>query len=353
MAMDFIDSCAHSGSGGSQIPISRKWTSYASANYSTVQARTSGTSIALQGGIGKTLAYKAQRWFGLAAYIDNGEAIPFFMQFGSGGAVLVYTTLEVDSTMSIKVGPSNATIWNSAPLVITADMFHYYEFHVTLSGASPIVVTCDLHVDGQVWVTGATGNTGYNATNLIIQNTLMNQITVGGPSGSGQTIYLCDIYCFNSDTTDINGNPVPFTPGFLGDVDIDALIPIADHTTNWTPSAGTSHFALVDEIPPDDDTTYISSDTTGQVDDFEFQQITGFTGTILGAQLLIYAKKDAEGTRTINGLVGGVPQVNNYGTDQYLYDYYDYFIFPLDSDNGTAWTPSIYNAEHFGVGLSS
>lgn len=352
MAMDFIDSCAHSGSGGSQIPLSRKWTSYASANYSTTHVRTSGTSIALQGGIGKTLAYKNERWFGLACYISNGQSIPFFMQFGSGGAVLVYITIELDSTISIKVGPGNTSIWNSAPLVVTTDVFHYFEFHVLLGGGTPITVSCDLHVDGQTWASTITGNTGYNSSNLIIDGAYMNQITVGGASGSGQTIYLCDIYCLNSDTTDINGHTTSLDT-FLGDVDIDTILPVADNTTNWTPSSGSVHYVLVDEVPPDDDTTYISSDTPTNLDDFEFEQIVGFSGTILGAQLLVYAKKDAEGTRTIEGTVGGTAQVNNNGTEQYLYDYYDYFIFPLDSDNGTPWTVTNFNAERFGVFLSS
>lgn len=350
--MDFIDSCAHSGSGGSQIPLSRKWTSYASATYSTTQTRTSGVSIALQGGISKTLSYVNERWFGLACYISNGQAIPVFMAFGSGGAVLIYLTLELDSTISIRDGLTHSLIWNSTSLVITPDTFHYFEFHVLLGGSTPLTVSCDLHVDGQTWASSVTSNLGYNASNLIIDAAEMNQIQVSGASGSGQTIYLCDIYVVNAATTDLNGNTSTLT-GFLGDVDIDALIPIADHTVQWTPSAGSTHYMLVDEIPPDDDTTYVSSNTTNQVDDFEFQQITGFSGNLLGAQLCIYAKKDAEGSRTIEGTVGGTAQNNNNGLEQYLYDYYDYFIFPLDSDNGTPWTVTNFNAERFGVKLSS
>lgn len=354
MALDFIDSAAHSGNGVGQIPVSRKWTSFSGASYVSTPSRVAGSSIALVGSIAKTLAYKSERWMGGAYYFPNSASAGVICGFFSGGKGLAYLKIEVDRTVSIYSGDNNVVLFNSGSihLVFTSDKFHYVEFHCALSGSTPVVVTCGFKIDGQVWASGASGNTAYNTTDLFSGAATMNQITWDAPVGGSFTSFLCDVYCVNADSTDINGHSTTLNT-YLGDVSITANVAISDHTTNWTPSAGSSHFALVDEIPPDDDTTYISSSTTTQLDDFKFQQLTGFTGTLLGAQLLVYAKKDAEGSRTIEGTVGGTAQANDNGTQQYLSDYYDYYIFPLDSDNGTAWTAAVYNAEYFGVLLSA
>ena len=86
--------------------------------------------------------------------------------------------------------------------------------------------------------------------------------------------------------------------------------------------------------------------------------ITGLTGSLLGAQLCIRVKKDAEGTRAIRAQLNGTDLSNWTGVgltpieDQSLYDYYDYFLFPLDSMAGTPWTESNFNSSSFGVKVS-
>jgi len=357
MALEFIDSCAHSGTLlANQIPISRKWSSYSQSNYVVSPTRTSGGSIAVTGFIAKTLAYRSQRFFGMAYYYpssSNGNINLMLML--SGGLPMAQVRIETDLSLSIYTGGNNNRIYNSGGqhLYITADVFHYFEFGVTLGGGTPINITCALSVDGQVFTSGASGNTGFNSTDTLINAAQMNQVQVSGPQGGGSTGYVTDIYVLNADTLDVNGNKTTLNQ-FLGDVAINALIPVSDVTIQWAlqPSSNPNSYSLLHEIPPDDDTTYILTNTIGNKDTFLFQPLVGFSGTLLGAQLLIYAKKDAEGKRAIHGLVGGFTQSNNYGTDQYLYDYYDYFIFPLDTDNGVAWTPAIFNAENFGVLLS-
>jgi hypothetical protein len=354
LALDFIDSCAHSGTGSNQIPITRKWTSSGQASYTNSPSRVAGGAIAITGAIAKTLSYKSERWLGAAYYFPGSASTAIVMSFQGSGNNLTYIKVESDRTVSIYAGGSNVLLYNSGAqhLVLTPDKFHYIEFHCLLGGSTPITLSLDMKIDGQTWASGVTGNSFYNASNMFTNTATMNQIFFGAPIGGGFVSYICDIYCVNADSTDINGHPTTLNT-FLGDISIVPNVPISDNTTNWTPNMGSSHFALVDEIPPDDDTTYVSSNTVGNVDDYTFQQLTGFTGTLLGAQLLVYAKKDAEGSRTIEGLVGGTAQTNNNGTQQFLSDYYDYYIFPLDSDNGTAWTPTNYNAEHFGVKLSA
>ena len=47
-----------------------------------------------------------------------------------------------------------------------------------------------------------------------------------------------------------------------------------------------------------------------------------------------------------------VTSANFLGVNNYLSDYYVYYICPLDSLNGTAWTVSNYDSTKFGVTLS-
>lgn len=356
MALDFIDSTAHSGTGASAALISRKWTTVLNANYTTTFSRVAGYSIAVVSSIAKTLSYVNERFLGAAYYLPtSGGSAPNFMGFASGGINVAYLRIETDFTVSIISGGNNTRIWNSGSvhLSITGDTFHYYEFHVVMGGSTPVTVTCDLKIDGQIWVTSVSGNTGYNASSLLSNAATMNQIFFGGSGSGANQGFVCDVYCCNVNTTDINGHATTLNT-FLGDISVEVIIPISDNTIQWTIGAGggSTHFNLVKEIPPDDDTTYVESSTTSQIDTYNFQNIVGFSGTLLGCQLLLYAKKDAEGSRAIRALMGGIAQVNNNGTDQYLYDYYDYFIFPLDSDNGTAWTPAVFNAENFGIKLN-
>ena len=356
MALEFIDSMSHSGTATAQIEVARKWTTYQDAFYASTPNRRAGQVVIALGTISKTLSYQNNRTCGCAYYFPNSASIAQgLIEFGAGNQQLAYVSIELDRTLSIYTGVNNIRIWNSgSSFVLTTDVFHYFEFQVQSGGGSPVSVTCSLMVDGSSLINLVSGNTGVNANQLLSGTNQMNTVTINGPVGGSFTSYVCDLYVLNSNSTDINGFPTSNTT-FLGDVSVDALIPIQDVTVQWQqqPSSPSGSYLLVDEIPPDDDTTYVFTDTVGQVETFKFQQLVGFTGTIFGAQLLLYAKKDAEGSRSIAGLVGGNVVNNLYGNQSYLYDYYDYFIYPLDSDNGTAWTPAVYNAENFGAKLSA
>lgn len=362
MALDFIDSTSHSGAGASQIPVSRKWTGFSFCFYQNAAGgapvrRVGQSVLQFTAGCSKTLAYKSARTFGCAYYLSSSnDHATGFMGMSSGGQQLVYLTIESDRSLSIYTSPSNVRIYNSGAqhLYITNDVYHYYELQVALGGGSPITVTVSVQVDGTVWASTITGNTGINASALFINAAEMNQVGIGAPIGGSNTGFATDVYVLNTDGTDVNGFATTLTT-FLGDVSIVPTVPAADVSVAWSPfpAATSPTYPLVNEIPPDDDTTYVFSDTVSQVATYNFTPLSGFSGTIFGAQLLLYAKVDNEGTRSISGLVHGTVVNSLYGAQAYLYDYYDYFIFPLDSDLGSAWTQASFNAENFGILLAS
>ncbi len=366
MALEFMDGCSHLGTGSSPFNTDRKWTSagplgayYVSSPTGPVRrtnpafAATACTLLLNSSFPTKTLTYRTERFMAGAYYLaaSNPQIQQFFFM-GSGGVKLAWLTVEADQTVSIYANGNATPVFNSAPYTFTLNAYHYVEFHVTLSGGSPITVTADLSIDGVRLATGATGSTTTNASSLICGAAQMNQIGF-----AGGTAYVMDIIVMNASATDVNGNATTLN-AFQGDVAIMDLIPDANVTANWTLFAGSSQWAVLGNIPPQDDVQYIYSDTVGQVSSVNMQAISGISGTLLGVQFCIYAKKDAEGSRAIRGQLNGTDLQSWTGigsspiTDQSLYDYYDDFLFPLDTNGGTAWTESNFNSATWGVKVS-
>lgn len=368
MALEFLDSCSHLGSGSSFPPainLDRKWTQASGCDYVTSPIRRSNPAFAapacalnLSAATAyKTLTYQGSRYIGFAYYLSSGSpaGASLFCQMLSGGQLLAGLTVDSDNTVSILA--NNTVIWNSAPYTFTFDAYHYVEFYVELTGSTPIGIVATLKIDGVTLATSETGSTGVNASSLICNATLMNQVALaGGRSGNFEGVAM-DIIVMNASGTDANGNTTTLN-GFQGDVAIMTLVPDANVTTGWSLVGGSTQYGVLANIPPEDDVEYIKSDTVGQVSSVNMTPITGLTGTLLGAQLCIYAKKDAEGSRAIRGQLNGTDLQNYFAPggsptyDQYLYDYYGYSLFELDSLLGTAWTEANFNSAAFGVKVS-
>jgi hypothetical protein len=366
MAFEFMDGCSHLGTGNAFPPAiipDRKWTSISplGINYVTSPVRRTNPAFAAPACCinlnssfpRKTLTYQSSRYMAAAYYLaSSNPAITQFFGMLSGGVLIAYLTVENDQTVSIYAGGNGTPIFNSAPFTFGLDAYHYVEFFASLGGGSPITVTASLRVDGRVLATNVTGNTAINASSLLSGAATMNQIGF-----AGGVAYLMDVFVFNSSATDVNGNATAINT-FQGDLAIMDLVPDANVAANWTLVGGSTQYGTLANIPPKDDVQYIYSDTVGQVSSVNMTPISGITGTLVAAQLCVYAKKDAEGSRAIRAQLNGTDLKNATGIgstpilDQYLYDYYDDFLFPLDSDNGTPWTETLFNAAAFGVKVS-
>lgn len=369
MALEFMDGCSHLGKGSSFPPAispDRKWTSTSPLGVIYVNPSSSPTgpvrrtnpafaapacAMLLNSSFPtKTLTYRSSRYMGAAYYLSSGNPqIAQFFRMLSGGVPLAWLTVEADQTVSIYAAGNAVPIFNSAPFTFTLDAYHYVEFFVSLAGGTPITITASLTIDGNVLASGVTGSSTQNASGLLIGSAEMNQAGF-----SGGVAYIMDVIVMNAATTDVNGNSTPLH-AFQGDVAIMDLVPDADVDANWTLVGGPTQFQTLANIPPQDDVEYIKSNTVAQVSSVNMTPISGLTGTIVGAQLCVYCKKDGEGSRAIRAQLNNTDLANWTGVgttpvhDQYLYDYYDDFLFPLDTDLGTAWTPTNFNAAVFGV----
>ena len=350
MALRFIDSAAHYATGQAV----RKWTS------------DSGVTIVSSGGdrnapyinaggeaLLKTLTPESTLITGFRGSIDPG--VNNIMTVLAQGGTMGFINLNSDATISI--GAGNEVIYTSTLAVSDTIEWHYYEVWWNFSGVCTTTSSASNTLTGTLWVDGDKWGTFSGRSNLALYPWVVNgqtsaQANQFGPASAQHGYALMDIYCVDTNTMDLNGNTTTLTTN-LGDVQIDAVFPDQDITTNWGSFGGdgTHAYSCVNETTPNDDTSYVYTTATGSVEAFEYQPISSFTGTILGAQYLVCAKKTAEGSREIALQLEGTNLFtsNFLGTNNYLSDYYIYYIAPLDSANGTAWTTAVFNTSTFGV----
>lgn len=163
-----------------------------------------------------------------------------------------------------------------------------------------------------------------------------------------------DIYILDS-TGSVNND-------FLGDSVVEAISPTSDgNQLDWTPSSGTTHYVLVDDVATGggsaDEATNVQSDTNADIDLWGFSDIAFITGTIHGIMVLTQAAMDIAGTRTIrvryradstSEYTGGNLVVNDVNYKTFT------TIFEQDPDAGPgAWQNSALDAAEFGVEVVS
>jgi hypothetical protein len=164
-----------------------------------------------------------------------------------------------------------------------------------------------------------------------------------GPLG-----YLADMYWGDA------AGPAPWN-SFMGDLRVQGQTNQTDAVgggtyQQWTPSTGTDHGALTDEIPPDDDATYVATSTAALKETFTFDPITLGFGDVFGMILMPNMRKTQSATRLMATLLrsGGV---DTTGDDQSLRQTYAYYpqVYQVNPATGNPWTAATVDASEAGV----
>lgn len=353
MALRFADSFDHY----QQADITMKWTAAGAIGGTGVQVVTGGRynnclklihATSANAALSKTLDAQAT-WIVGFAFQWTLEGAPSssaqgFVRFVDVSTVQVRLDLNADGTISVVNGDGTTLATSTSALSETT--WYYVEFKATIGNSG----TYQVKVNEVDWIVSATGDTQNSS------NSTANVIRLYGEYMGGVGYhYYDDVYICDSSGTTNND--------FLGDVRVEAIFADADSATNadWTCSAGSDHYALVDESAtdfPDDDTTYVSDDTAGHKDTYGFPPLSYSDADILGVQLNVCARKDDAGARSICGVVrsGGsdtdgdtISLGNSYtyivGTDNCLP------IWETDPATAVAWTLSGVEDAEFGVKL--
>lgn len=330
MALEFVDSFEHYGT----LDPRTKWTQGSGTYGSITNSGRNGKGFAINaaGEIGKTLTYHDEWIVGWAAKVSN--AIPNFTSsdfivIRNGGSSLANIRINADASISVYCNNNGILVATSTSFSLHPDTWYYFELHVIFSGTTNVTVTAELTIDGDEKLNGSVAS-GMNIVNFLYPFAQANNFLFGSISSANGTTYIDDVYIVSGEST------------LRGDLKILAIYPNGDAAPNdWTRNSGTNdHYTYVNEHAPDEDTTYLKSNTVNETEDFEWEDVAASVGTIKGYQYSLLVRKDNEGHRAINHTRDGSEE----GTKIFLNDDYIYYHKPIDGDI----SPATFNARTHG-----
>lgn len=331
MAQRWIDSC--SGYDSSSFPSADPYTLAGLLAVGTGLGRFAGNAlVGTNSGVVLTKILDSQpSWYvHFSSYPASFEAISLF-GWVDGATAQVELRLDASGHLSVT---RNGTVLATSTQVLSIGVYQSIEFGVTIHGTTGAAT---VKVDGITWLslTGVNTKNSANATADRFNFTLR---------GSWR---ICDLYI--ADGTGSANNSLP------GPMRVDLLLPTSDAGTNqWTPSTGTSHFALVDEAVQNGNTDYLSSLTPGNSELFGFQDVPTATTGILGVKSTIVARRDDAGLRQVAQLCKS-NATTRVGTTIPLPTSYAFLEENVEQDPNTSapWTAAGFNAAQFGVRVIS
>lgn len=188
----------------------------------------------------------------------------------------------------------------------------------------------------------------------------INGETIGSGSGYDFIYYpgppdRCVFWCPTENPYDYwMDNLYVDDAGFYGPCIVRALHPDADgDDEQWTTSAGTDSYALVDDLsPPDDDTTYIVDSTTGNRTLFTYDNVPSGQTNIKAIQVATQARVEDATTYDLKNSLkqgGSIYNQSAVTVDGTTYTYTNIDQLDNDPDTASAWTESGVNSLQAGV----
>lgn len=233
---------------------------------------------------------------------------------------------------------TSGTVLGTSTVAMGFNTHYYLEWSLTIHASTGASV---VRIDGVPVLSLSTINTQAVASGVA------SRLRVGN---LGSIVALGDLDIDDLYVCDQGGSA---NNAFLGDCRVDYLPPDGDGTHRaWTPSAGTDHYALVDDLTPNADTDYLASGTAGQRDTHTFPSLPSMPNPVVkGVQHVASARKDDAGTRQVKSLVvsGGTTQVGA-AVHTLALSYVMYTqLYETDPATGAAWTTTAVNGVEAGV----
>lgn len=157
-------------------------------------------------------------------------------------------------------------------------------------------------------------------------------------SWQGGTVLYTDIYICDGNGSSHND--------FLGVCTVSTLRPDGDSSVAWTKSAGSTNYENVDEVIPDEDTSYNYSATTAQQDLFTFEDLPASADVVYAVAIDVHARQESTASRSLTLHLNTGANVNE-GVITAIPGIADYYVrgLALPYQTGTtAWTEAAVNA---------
>lgn len=240
-----------------------------------------------------------------------------------------HVAVGVTSTGALEVFSGVSYLGTTAP-VLTANAWHHLEMAV---GFSNTVGTVEIRVNG-VTVLSLTGQDTVSTANVqCAQVASFN--TAGSPTSN---FYIDDLFIW--DTLGSHNND------FIGDRRVLRLLPNADTAeTDWVRNTGSNDFEAIDEVPPDDDATYVEATAATDRSEYGMENLGAEVVNVAALMTLPRIKKTDAGTANAQiSLVSGASVTA--GADRPITTAYTYWpdVFETDPATGAPWTPSAVNS---------
>lgn len=345
---------------------------------------------------------------GFAIYIVNVTAETGICAFSDTGTNQVGLTFDAVGTLRVRRGMTlgagtTGTVLGTGSTNIGFGAWHYVELKVKIDSSTG---TVDVQLDG-LNVLSLTGqNTQNSASNTANQITLglctsnfgnavsayFDDYYINDTSGSSNTSFLGDtsITCTFPSANGTRNNytnawaswPGAATVMFVGQQIKDSNNNVqrvqsvtsfartggsaptwattggattVDNNVTWVvvgsgSNPGAANWMAVSESPNDDNNSYATDATPGDIDRYTFPSISG--SQVFFANVCMRAEKDDAGTRTIRAAVKSGSTASDNGSDfaLTLNSYVNFQgVLETDPNTGVAWTVAGVNAAEFGV----
>jgi hypothetical protein len=126
-----------------------------------------------------------------------------------------------------------------------------------------------------------------------------------------------------------------------------AVVPTSNDSIAFTPNAGTN-WSNVNEIPPNDDTSYNYSNTVGATDVFVCAPPT-LTGVVYAVKVNFRARKDDAGVRELASVIKPGTTVHQGSAIEITSNYFNRgYMWQTNPDTGVGWNPGDLTSLKFG-----
>jgi hypothetical protein len=264
------------------------------------------------GSIARVIPVGSEFVSGVAAYLDadalSGSVVLMSITDPVGGVTHLSVGVNADKSFSVWrcSGGGGPGLYSGTVLATSAVNKATLRAWMTIAWKGVVHASAGsvaLVVNGETLCT-LTGLDTHNVT------TTLSKVFLG--AGGSTAVQFDDWWIGDQSGTRLND--------FLGDRVVESQVAQAGngHYTEWAPSTGSDHGALVDDAASDGDTTHNAADTIGRRDTYTFPA-TSRVDSVDAVRVTAILRKEGAGTRAVAGLtrVGGTTDTID-GTDQYL-----------------------------------
>jgi hypothetical protein len=271
--------------------------------------------------------------FGISSLVlAGGGGKENFLSFQDNGFNQCMFAVDQTGAILVRNGAAGVTVASTGPAVIssTAGPVFFLDVIVVFGSTTGSVTMYLSTAAGGAPILAAT-----NINTINTANAYANQVGIGELSGNAVTLYFDDFHCHT------NGGAAPNTVMGEG-TRIHTKMPNgAGFATTLTPNGAAANWQCVDDVPPDDDTTYNAAASFPLTEGYAIGA-AGFTGTVNGVVRKSRVRKDDAGAHTFQSGVrsGSTNSLPTAVAVNSAYSWIDGGVLVLDPATSAAWSTS-------------